>query len=87
MLAAVRAGATGYLVKGVAADQVVSAVTAAVASGHAVFGPSLAARMLGLLRTVPPAQARFPQLSARERRGARPIWPRACPTSRSPSGW
>lgn len=45
VLSAVRAGASGYLVKGADAEQVVSAVTA-VADGHAVFGPSLAGRML-----------------------------------------
>lgn len=41
VFAAVRAGAAGYLVRGVAAEQVVSAVTA-LAAGHAVFGPGLA---------------------------------------------
>lgn len=45
VLSAVRAGASGYLVKGADAEQVVSAVTA-VADGHAVFGPSLAGRVL-----------------------------------------
>lgn len=45
VLAALRAGASGYLVKGADADQVVSAVRA-VADGHAVLGPSLAGRML-----------------------------------------
>ncbi len=45
VLSAVRAGASGYLVKGADAEQVVSAVTA-VADGHAVFGPSLASRVL-----------------------------------------
>ncbi len=48
VLAAVRAGARGYLVKGVGPDEVVAAVRA-VAAGHAVFGPDLAARVLGLL--------------------------------------
>ena len=45
VLSAVRAGASGYLVKGADAEQVVRAVTA-VADGHAVFGPSLAGRVL-----------------------------------------
>ena len=48
VLAAVRAGARGYLVKGVGPDEVVAAVRA-VAAGHAVFGPDLATRVLGLL--------------------------------------
>ena len=65
VLAAVRAGASGYLVKGVAADQVVSAVRA-VASGHAVFGPTLAARMLGLFAPAATADPTRPALSDRE---------------------
>ncbi|HET6563608.1 MAG TPA: response regulator transcription factor [Marmoricola sp.] len=65
VLAAMRAGASGYLVKGVAADQVVSAVRA-VASGHAVFGPTLAARMLGLFAPAPTADPTRPPLSQRE---------------------
>lgn len=65
VLAALRAGASGYLVKGVAADQVVSAVRA-VASGHAVFGPTLAARMLGLFAPVATADPTRPALSGRE---------------------
>lgn len=65
VLAAVRAGAAGYLVKGAAADQVVSAV-AAVAAGHAVLGPGLAARMLRQ-DAGQASPERFPQLSERER--------------------
>ena len=48
VLAAVRAGARGYLVKGVGPEEAVAAVRA-VAAGHAVFGPDLAARVLGLI--------------------------------------
>lgn len=70
VLSAVRAGASGYLVKGADAEQVVSAVRA-VANGHAVFGPSLAGRMLDAFapRTLPPdgAAPELPELSARER--------------------
>lgn len=65
VLAAIRAGASGYLVKGVAADQVVSAVRA-VAAGHAVFGPTLAARMLGLFSPAAPVDPSRPALSYRE---------------------
>ena len=64
VLTALRAGASGYLVKGVAADQVVSAVTA-LAAGHAVFGPTLAGRMLDFLDRRP-VEDRFPELSTRE---------------------
>ena len=70
VLSAVRAGASGYLVKGADAEQVVSAVTA-VAAGHAVFGPSLAARILKQFATAPVEAAQVatepvPELSARE---------------------
>jgi DNA-binding NarL/FixJ family response regulator len=64
VFAAVKAGATGYLVKGVAAAHVVSAVEG-VAAGHAVFGPGLATRMLDFFASRP-AEGRFPELSARE---------------------
>ena len=70
VFAAIRAGARGYLVKGVAPDHVVSAIRA-VAAGNAVFGPDIAARMLGFFaepRPAPNAQPeRFPELSTRER--------------------
>jgi DNA-binding NarL/FixJ family response regulator len=67
VFAALRAGAGGYLVKGADPDQVVSAVRA-VAQGHAVFGPGLAARMLAFF-TGPkaPVPDPVPGLSARER--------------------
>jgi DNA-binding NarL/FixJ family response regulator len=75
VFAAVRAGASGYLVKGADAGQVVRAVCA-VADGHAVFGPSLAGRVLAafagpaLPAGVPaaaPDVAELPGLSGRER--------------------
>ena len=65
VLAAMRAGASGYLVKGAAVDQVVSAVRA-VASGHAVFGPTLAARMLGLFAPTTTGDPTRLALSVRE---------------------
>jgi DNA-binding NarL/FixJ family response regulator len=65
VFAAVRAGARGYLVKGVAAEQVVSGVRA-VAAGHAVFGPGLATRMLEFFGGGRPREPRFPDLSERE---------------------
>lgn len=68
VLSAVRAGASGYLVKGAAAEQVVSAVRA-VADGHAVFGPTLAGRVLQAFAPVPGPRAGWdlPELSRRER--------------------
>jgi DNA-binding NarL/FixJ family response regulator len=66
VLAALQAGARGYLVKGAGPDELLSAVRA-VARGNAVFGASLAARMLELFDRSPgPSSARFPELSARE---------------------
>ena len=52
-------------IKGVAAEQVVSGVRA-IAAGHAVFGPSLATRMLEFFGGPRPREPRFPELSARE---------------------
>jgi DNA-binding NarL/FixJ family response regulator len=60
VLASVRAGASGYLVKGVRSDGLLTAVRA-VADGHAVFGPGLAARLLE------PGDPELPELSIRER--------------------
>ena len=60
VLASIRAGASGYLVKGVPTDRILTAVRA-VADGHAVFGPGLAARLLA------PGDPGLPSLSARER--------------------
>ena len=64
VLAAVRAGALGYLVKGAAASQAVSAVRA-MSAGHAVFGPGLAGRMLDFFGDR--RRESFEHLSARER--------------------
>lgn len=66
VLAALRAGASGYLVKGAAAEQVVGAVRA-VASGQAVFGPTLAGRILDVFAPTPAVPRGSPQLSDRER--------------------
>ena len=67
LLAAVRAGAAGYLLKGADRDHIIRSVEA-VARGEAVFGPGVAARVLahvgrsGGPRATPP----FPQLTSRE---------------------
>jgi len=67
VLSAVRAGASGYLLKGSGADEVSNAVRAAYAGGM-VFGASLAGRVAALFaggaRQRPQA---FPDLSDRER--------------------
>jgi len=68
VLAAMRAGARGYLVKGAGPEEVASAVRS-VAQGSAVFGAALAVRMLDAFGRAAesPLAERFPELSARER--------------------
>ncbi len=68
VFAAMRAGARGYLVKGADSPDVVRAITA-VADGEAIFGPSVAQRVLGYLTRPLSAQDEmvFPELTARER--------------------
>ena len=68
VFAAMRAGARGYLVKGSDTEDVVAAVTA-VGRGEAIFGPSVAQRILSFLTRPLSAfdQQLFPELSARER--------------------
>jgi DNA-binding NarL/FixJ family response regulator len=67
VLSAIRAGASGYLLKGSGADEVYGAIRAARAGGM-VFGASLAARVAGLFAGRPaPAQVAFPELTDRER--------------------
>lgn len=68
VFAAMRAGARGYLVKGADTPEVVRAITA-VAGGEAIFGPSVAERVLAFLTRPLSAfdEHLFPELSARER--------------------
>ena len=68
VFAAMRAGARGYLLKGAAPDQIVQAI-AAVGTGTAVFGPSVARRLLDFFAEQPNAVAAvpFPELTQRER--------------------
>ncbi|MET1060588.1 MAG: response regulator transcription factor [Nocardioides sp.] len=64
---AMQAGARGYLLKGATQHEIVNAVRA-VAAGQAIFGPAVAARMLGYFATPPVApDSPFPTLTARER--------------------
>jgi DNA-binding NarL/FixJ family response regulator len=67
VLAAMQAGACGYLLKGAGPEELAGAVAAA-AQGNAVFGAALAGRMLALFRAAPGRALgeRFPELSARE---------------------
>jgi DNA-binding NarL/FixJ family response regulator len=68
VVAAMRAGARGYVVKGVSRTELLDAVRAA-ARGSAVFSPGVADRMaawFGSLGSLP-GKAAFPQLTDRER--------------------
>jgi DNA-binding NarL/FixJ family response regulator len=72
VFAAMKAGARGYVLKGAHHDEILLAIRA-VATGQAVFGPAIAARMMTFfqsLHTTPSATApseAFPELTDRER--------------------
>ncbi|AKU15421.1 response regulator transcription factor [Luteipulveratus mongoliensis] len=64
---AMQAGARGYLLKGAEQDEIVRAIRA-VAAGEVIFGPGVAAHVLGYFATPPvPAATAFPELTDRER--------------------
>jgi len=69
LFAAVRAGATGYLLKEVSIEELPAAVRA-VARGHSLISPSMATRLLGefnaLSRRVEEQRGTAPRLSDRE---------------------
>lgn len=68
---AMRAGARGYLLKGADPNEVLSVIRA-VAEGQALFGPAVAARVLGFFKELGShpksqhTQAAFPELTERE---------------------
>ena len=67
VFAAIRAGARGYQLKGVAQDETLRAIRS-VAHGEAIFGPAIADRLKHFLAS-PPAtdpSVAFPQLTDRE---------------------
>jgi DNA-binding NarL/FixJ family response regulator len=67
LFAAMRAGAHGYLLKGAEQEEIARAVRA-IAAGEVLFGPGVAARVLGQLtmRSTGTPAAAFPALTARE---------------------
>jgi DNA-binding NarL/FixJ family response regulator len=66
VFAAMRAGARGYLIKGVEQDDIARAIRS-VAAGEAIFGPGVAQRVLASLQAPPPSDdVAFPELTTRE---------------------
>lgn len=66
VFSAIKAGASGYLLKGAEGDDILAAVRAA-AAGQTVFGPGLAERLKGWLSGVPAGgSSPFPDLTPRE---------------------
>jgi DNA-binding NarL/FixJ family response regulator len=84
---AIRAGASGFLVKDTEPVELLRAVRA-VAGGDALLSPSVTRRLIGEFASrtrdarPAPSWTCSPTASARSWRW----WPRACPTTRSPSG-
>lgn len=65
VFAAMRAGASGYLLKDAEQDDVIRSIVA-VARGDAVFGPAIAERMRTFFTSDRTTASPFPQLTARE---------------------
>jgi len=68
VFAAMRAGARGYLLKGVEGDETLRAIRS-VAAGQAIFSPNIAERLLQYFATAPKTQTAeipFPDLTPRE---------------------
>jgi DNA-binding NarL/FixJ family response regulator len=68
VLAAMRAGARGYVLKGVKREEMLRAIRS-VAEGEAIFSPAIAARMADFFGQIQqsPAATLFPELTERER--------------------
>jgi DNA-binding NarL/FixJ family response regulator len=66
VFAAMRAGALGYLLKGSAQDEILRAIRS-VASGEAIFGPSIARRLIAFFSSADRPPEVFPELTDRER--------------------
>lgn len=66
VFAALRAGARGYLLKGAGQAEILRSLEA-VSNAEAIFGPSIASRVLALSAVRPEAEPLFPELTERER--------------------
>ncbi len=65
VLAAMLAGARGYLLKGAAQEEILAAVRAVV-TGQTVIGPVVAQRLIAMMGAPPAPTLAFPQLTGRE---------------------
>lgn len=65
VLAALRAGASGFVVKGADQDELIRAIVSA-AAGELLLGPHAAAVLSGRLADLGPSASPFPDLTARE---------------------
>lgn len=65
VIAAMRAGARGYLLKGATRDELRGAITT-VAAGGAVFGPAVASRLIAIVDRDSSTARSFPDLTDRE---------------------
>jgi DNA-binding NarL/FixJ family response regulator len=66
VMAALRAGARGYLLKGAGREDMLRAIRS-VANGDLILGPAVATRLLNTLVERPQNDESFPELSIRER--------------------
>jgi DNA-binding NarL/FixJ family response regulator len=66
VLAAIRAGARGYLLKGAGQEEISRAVRA-VAAGEVIYGAGVGERVMAALTGATPGATPFPELSPRER--------------------
>ena len=67
VFAAMRAGASGYILKGASGNEVLRAILS-VANGEAIFGPGIARRVMSFFSSPKPKIPRaFPELTDRER--------------------
>ncbi len=72
VFAAMRAGASGYILKGAGQEEMLRAIRA-VAAGEAVFGAGIAERMLSFFRAGASRPSALPELTAREEEIVRQI--------------
>jgi len=66
VLAAMRAGARGYLLKGAEQEDILAAIRSVVA-GQLVIGPGVAGQIIRYLSAPQPSEPPFPELTGRER--------------------